>query len=69
LLSGKPDASFSAATISFTYSATGQRLTMTDGSGLTTYTYNDRDQVLSKATPEGKLTYTYDAAGNGRKKW
>ncbi len=64
LLSRTPDASFSAPAITFTYTPTGQRDTMTDPSGQTIYTYSNRDQVLTKATPEGTLTYTYDLAGN-----
>jgi RHS repeat-associated protein len=64
LRSRTPDPSFSAAPIAFTYTSTGQRLTMTDPSGTTTYTYTNRDQVASKATPQGTLTYTYDPAGN-----
>ncbi len=64
LLSKKPDASFSATTVSFMYTATGQRQSMTDASGVTTYTYSNRDQALQKATPEGALNYTYDLAGN-----
>ncbi len=64
LLSRTPDASFSALPISFTYTSTGQRLTMTDPSGTTTYTYTNRDQVATKATPQGTLTYNYDLAGN-----
>ena len=52
-LSRTPNASFGAAARSFTYTPTGQRLQMTDASGVTNYTYNNRDQVLSKATPQG----------------
>lgn len=64
LLTRVPHASFSAPTITFTYTPTGQRATMTDASGATTYTYNARDQVLTKATPQGTLTYSYDLSGN-----
>lgn len=53
-----------ATQINFTYTATGQRLSMTDASGATNYTYDSRDRLLTKATPFGTLTYTYDAAGN-----
>jgi len=63
-LSRTPDASFSAAPITFTYTPTGQRASMTDPSGTTTYTYTNRDQVATKATPQGILTYTYDLSGN-----
>src|SRR5260370_42598546 len=42
LLSRTPDASFTgAATESFTYTSTGQRASMSDDSGTTTYTYNN----------------------------
>jgi len=64
LLSRTPDASFAAPAISFTYTATGQRLSMTDSSGVTSYTYTNRDQVLVKTTPQGALAYSYDLAGN-----
>jgi RHS repeat-associated protein len=64
LLSKIPDATLSEPSVSFTYTATGQRATMVDASGTTTYTYNNRDRLTSKATPQGTLTYTYDAVGN-----
>ena len=51
-------------TVSFTYTNTGKRHTMTDASGTTTYTYDNMDRLTSKQTPEGTLSYTYDAAGN-----
>jgi RHS repeat-associated protein len=51
-------------TVSFTYTATGKRHTMTDASGTTTYGYDAMDRLTSKAAPEGTLTYTYDSAGN-----
>jgi RHS repeat-associated protein len=59
-----PDASFAAPTISFSYTATGQRLSMVDASGTTNYVYDLRDHLKSKATPQGTLSYTYDNAGN-----
>jgi len=52
------------APVSFTYTATGKRQTMTDASGTTTYSYDTMDRLSAKATPEGALSYTYDAAGN-----
>jgi RHS repeat-associated protein len=74
LLSKTADAFFSsgacaggvcgATKVSFTYTATGRRLTMTDAAGSTSYTYDTRDRLLTKASPFGTLTYTYDAAGN-----
>ena len=51
-------------TVSFTYTATGKRQTMTDASGTTTYSYDDMDRLSSKATPQGTLSYTYDTAGH-----
>ena len=53
-----------AAQISYTYTATGRRLTMSDATGTTNYGYDLRDRLLTKASPFGTLTYTYDAAGN-----
>ncbi len=50
--------------VSFTYSYTGKRQTMSDASGTTSYTYDSMDRLTQKATPEGTLTYSYDAAGN-----
>lgn len=64
LTSKTPDSSFGAPAVSFTYTATGQRASMTDASGTTAYSYDFRDHLLQKATPEGTLTYTYDPAGN-----
>jgi RHS repeat-associated protein len=59
-----PDPSLNEPTVSFTYTPTGRRKTMTDGSGETQYTYDSLDRLTTKATPEGTLSYTYDAAGN-----
>jgi YD repeat-containing protein len=59
-----PDATLGEPTTSFTYTATGQRLTMTDGTGTTTYGYDNRERLTSKATPFGTLSYTWDAASN-----
>src|SRR6266849_3637157 len=60
-----PDASLGQPTISFTYTPTGPRASMTDASGTTNYTsYDNRDRLKTKATPEGTLNYTYDAHGN-----
>jgi RHS repeat-associated protein len=52
------------ASVSFTYTPTGQRATMTDASGQTTYGYDNRNRLVSKATPEGTLSYSYNAAGD-----
>ncbi|HJQ24579.1 MAG TPA: RHS repeat-associated core domain-containing protein, partial [Blastocatellia bacterium] len=64
LLSKTPDASLQEPAVTFTYTATGRRQTMTDASGTTSYSYDVRDRLLSKATPEGTLSYSYDDAGN-----
>ncbi|HEY2170226.1 MAG TPA: RHS repeat-associated core domain-containing protein, partial [Candidatus Angelobacter sp.] len=64
LLSKQPDPSLNQPVISFTYTLTGQRASMTDASGITAYTYDNRDRLSSKSTPAGTLTYTHDAAGN-----
>jgi len=53
-----------AASVSFTYTATGQRATMTDASGQTIYDDDNRNRLVSKATQEGTLSYSYDAAGD-----
>jgi RHS repeat-associated protein len=51
--------------VSFTYTSTGKRQTMTDPSGVTTYTYDPQtDRLVSKQTPFGTISYTYDAAGD-----
>jgi RHS repeat-associated protein len=60
-----PDPSLNETTVSFTYTPTGKRLSMTDASGITSYTvYDNRNRLKTKATPEGTLNYTYDAHGN-----
>jgi RHS repeat-associated protein len=58
-----PDASFNQPAVSFTYTATGRRETMTDATGVTTYTYDSRDRLLTKQAPQGTLAYTYDKLG------
>ena len=50
--------------MTFTYTSTGKRATMTDASGPTSYTYDNQDRLKTKVTPQGTLTYGYDAAGN-----
>jgi RHS repeat-associated protein len=48
-----------------TYTPSGQRKTVTDGQGTTTYSYTARDQLRSVQTPDGQaITYAYDATGN-----
>jgi RHS repeat-associated protein len=64
LLSRTPDSTTGEPAVSFTYTATGKRASMTDASGTTNYTYDSMDRLITKATPEGTLNYTYDAAGH-----
>jgi YD repeat-containing protein len=64
LLSRTPDPVLGGVPVTFTYTPTGKRASMTDASGTTTYTYDQRDRLLTKSTPQGTLTYTYDASGN-----
>jgi RHS repeat-associated protein len=64
LLSKTSDPSLNEPRVSFTYTQTGRRATMTDATGVTTYQYDALDRLTRKATPFGALSYTYDAAGN-----
>ena len=41
-----PDASFAAAPVQYTNTATGKRLSMSDVTGATTYSYHNRDESL-----------------------
>jgi RHS repeat-associated protein len=59
-----PDPNLGEPTVSFTYTPTGKRASMTDASGTTTYSYDSLDRLTMKTTPEGTLNYTYDAAGD-----
>ncbi|MDQ3803118.1 MAG: hypothetical protein M3416_04615, partial [Acidobacteriota bacterium] len=64
LLSKTPDPSLGEPAVTYTYTPTGERRTMTDATGTTAYDYDARGRLVSKATPHGTLSYTYDAAGN-----
>jgi RHS repeat-associated protein len=64
LKSKTPDPFFNASPVTFTYTVTGQRQTMTDLSGTTVYDYDGRNRLTSKQTPQGTLGYTYDNDGN-----
>jgi RHS repeat-associated protein len=66
LIRKTPDPALNQPAIVLTYEPTGQRATMTDASGTTTYTYDLRDRLLTKVTPQGTLTYTYGPTGNLR---
>ncbi|MCP3974230.1 MAG: RHS repeat-associated core domain-containing protein, partial [bacterium] len=51
--------------VTFTHTPTGQRATVTDARGTTSYTYDDRDRLIEKTDPNGyKLGYGYDLEGN-----
>jgi RHS repeat-associated protein len=64
LLQKQPDPRLTQASVTFTYSASGQRTSMSDASGVSTYSYDNRDRLTFKATPQGTLGYAYDANGN-----
>ena len=70
LLQKVPDPSFAAPPVIFTYNALGQRTSMSDASGGTSYAYDNRDRLIQKtiqwplnAQPIA-LNYSYDTAGN-----
>lgn len=49
----------------YTYDGNGNRTTMTDATGVTTYGYDARNRQTSKQLPGGQtLSVTYDAVGN-----
>jgi RHS repeat-associated protein len=50
--------------MTFTYTASGKRATMTDAFGTSTYSYGGNDQLQRKSSPLGTLGYAYDLAGN-----
>jgi RHS repeat-associated protein len=64
LMSKTPDASLNEPAISFTYNDLGQRNSMTDASGTTSYLYDSRNRLASRQTPNGNLNYTYDENGS-----
>jgi RHS repeat-associated protein len=54
--------------VSYTYHRSGQRNTITDASGTTTFLYDNRYRLKSETKPDGKtISYEYDAAGNRTK--
>jgi RHS repeat-associated protein len=60
--------------VGFTYTLTGQRQTMVDSSGTTSYSYDNRDRLQTKTTgwnagPTIELNYTYDLNGNVSNLW
>ena len=50
--------------VAFVYTNDGQRIKMTDPSGIYAYYYDKRDRLLTNVTPAGTLSYAYDANGN-----
>ena len=64
LIRKAPDSSLGEAVVTYSYTLAGDRASMTDASGTTTYVYDNRHRLVSRQTPQGALTYTYDAAGN-----
>jgi RHS repeat-associated protein len=57
-----------ARTISWTYTATGQRATQTEtgaasSQGTTTYSYDSLNRLTQISSPQGTLGWTYDATG------
>lgn len=52
-------------TVNYTYNALGNRLTMQDGVGLTTYEYDDLYRPITITQPiTGQVVYGYDLVGN-----
>ena len=48
----------------YSYTADGQRQTMIDASGTSSYIYDVRGRVCTNMTPQGTLYYQYDPNGN-----
>ena len=63
LIAKRPDATLGEPMVTFSYTATGRRRSMTDASGTTNYTYDLRDRLETKQTPQGTLTYGYNPTG------
>jgi RHS repeat-associated protein len=54
-----------STSVLFTYTLTGQRETVTNSRGVTTFTYDARGRLLSRTDPDGtNIAYTYDITGN-----
>ena len=55
-----PDPSFGALPVTFTYFKSGQRQTMTDASGTTSYGYDGTGRLSQLYKPAGGLGYQYE---------
>ena len=54
-----------ASVVAYTYDANGNRLTMSDSTGVTAYSYDALDRLVRKTDSQGKvLSYVYDGVGN-----
>jgi RHS repeat-associated protein len=67
-------ASVNGYKVGYVYTLTGQRQSMTDPSGATSYSYDTRDRLLLKTIawnngPTVSLNYRYDANGNVTNLW
>jgi RHS repeat-associated protein len=53
-----------AVSVSYTYNGIGQRISMTDGTGITRYSYDAAGRLVTVTEPDGaETTAGYDAAG------
>jgi RHS repeat-associated protein len=51
--------------ITHAYNAMGQKKTVTDARGVTSFNYDVRDRLISRTDPDGRvISYTFDAASN-----
>ena len=64
-LTGISYSSANPAPVSYTYTQNGQRATMVDATGTTSYTYDNLGRLTSTTNGAGNtVSYTYDPAGN-----
>ena len=55
---------YPGGSVSYAYDEVGNRTTMTDATGVTTYTYDDLDRLTQVAGPNGTVSYGYDLFDN-----
>ena len=53
--------------VCYSYDADGNRSSVQDGTGTTSYTYDEFDRLQSVGAPGGTVAYRYDADGNRTK--